>query len=375
MRSRIGYQVIVVAAGAMIALAPVLPNAGAFADSGSAVAERRAPSACTEPAGPVTLSSVAQVEGLLVGVWIRCEGPSVFGQVADGEVGMAVEANGSYYRLYQAADGSLLRADGLDQEGAWSVLDTTNVNGPGGYQVNWTPVGRGTFNTIPAFFESPPSFRLNESRGSARYERWTGVAPVAGLPPGAGNGPCGHPTGPITLSSVEQVRELLVGTWILCGDTSVLGDPADEVGLEFTADGLFYRLVHGAGGRTIRAVNEPQRSWTVTDITAMNGPGWYQVDLLIVDGGSLITRPVFLTSPPFVHFLGIPTLATADYVRGEPPSAMPATGNGAMAGQLESAALIVLLGVALRAASRAGRSERFSRVSSDRDHEGVPGLN
>lgn len=355
MRACIG-RAIVITAWALLAVAPGVTTTGVFADGGSAVAQRQV--ACTEPVGPVTLASLEQVRALVVGTWIRCEGSPLFSQFADGEVGVEVDADGRFYRLFEAADGTLLRADGLDLEGTWAGIDTTAMNGPGSYQMNWKVMGL-TMITTPTFFESPPSLRLGHATGFARYERWTGAAPVSGLPPGADR--CGHPTGPITPASEEQFRDLLIGSWTLCGDTSALGDPTGEVGLEITADGHLHRLARTADGTIIRGVGPGQEfTWTVTDTTAMNGPGSYQVDLQVAGGGTMILTAQFLGSPPFVRFIGMNAGPRADYLRGEPsPTTMPATGSYALASLLVLAGLVTLLGVAMRAVAHVGRSERI----------------
>jgi hypothetical protein len=334
------------------------------AEARSPVVQRRAQITCSEPGDPVSLSSVDQVARLAVGTWIRCEGPPVFGQVAVGDVGMEVDVDGHFYRVFDAGDGTLLRADGLDQEGTWELIDTSGVNGPGSYQMNWKALGSGTVITSVRMFESPPSLGLNESRGSARYERWTGSAPVPGLPPGVGEGRCGHPTGVVTPSSVDQTRDLLVGVWTRCGEQSVVVNPAGEVGLEITADGHFYELARSADGTTTRLVGDGQTGvWTIIDTTAMNGPGSYQLDLQIAGQGMRTGQPVFLASPPFVRFVGIDMgvgQGNADYLRGEPPTGFPRTGNGTIATLLISAVLATSLGLAMQVLSRKPRSKWVS---------------
>jgi hypothetical protein len=122
--------------------------------------------------------------------------------------------------------------------------------------------------------------------------------------------------------------------------------------------------VRNADGTTTRGVgNGQQGTWIVIDGTAMNGPGFYQVDLQVGGRGTFATRPVFFGSPTFVRFIG--TLSNADYVRPtpakEPPSVspvVPKTGSGTTV-LLTSAMLITLTGIALRAASRFGRRERI----------------
>jgi hypothetical protein len=127
---------------------------------------------------PVSLTSAAQVEALLAGSWIRCDGVSAFGS-AEGEVGFEV-AGGRLYRLYQGSGGELIRGEGADQEGAVSVIDLTSMNGPGSYQVNVDLLGGGTAMNQPVFFSEPDAVRL---RGTGDYQRWTGPPPTSVSPP------------------------------------------------------------------------------------------------------------------------------------------------------------------------------------------------
>ncbi len=380
-------RVLAIAAGLLVAVAQVAGASPALAGLGTRDAAPRVQTTCAAPGDPVPLTSVQQVSDLAVGTWIRCEGPPQFGDVGGGEVGVQVDANGRFHRLFDGGGGTLIRADGLDQEGEWTVIDTTGINGPGSYQINWSLLGSGTVITSPTFFDAPSSLRLDETAGVARYEPWTGPAPVPGLPPGVGTGECGQPADPVTLSTVAQVQDLLVGAWALCGDRSVLGDTADEVGLEFSADGRFRRLVLDAAGNRIRAVGDGNEgTWDLIDSTAINGPGSFQLDLRIMGRGTVPTFPLFLETPPFVRFVG-DGLTGADYLRAEPlpepppgppqtapppavppptappatataPSELPATGNGPLTPLLVVALLLTLLGMVVRAWSRVAGSHR-----------------
>lgn len=276
---------------------------------------------CPVPVDPVIPSSVDDMEQLVVGTWIRCGSTSILGPVLPGEVGIEIAADGRFFRVYEAADGSLVRAAGLDQEGVWTIIDTTVMNGPGSYQVNLRPVGQGTYSVLPTVLATPPALRIPVMGESVDYLGWAGPAPVPGTPAGVGGGACGQPVDPVTLTSVGQVEQLLVGAWERCGPTSVFGSVREgEVGVEFTADGRFFRLYRGAGASLVRGAGVGEEgTWTVEDTTAMNGPGFYGVSLRGLDGGGWPAQPAFLATPPFVRFVGYPA-HTSDYLRSTGPA-------------------------------------------------------
>lgn len=215
-------------------------------------------SVCSTPADQVTLTSVDQVAGLIAGTWIRCDGPPLFGDGSPGEVGVDV-VGGRFYRLYSADDGSLIRAEGVDQEGTLAILDTTSMNGPGSYQSNWKLLGQGTAIFTPSFFRTPSVMGLTGMSGASHYERWTGAAPTTGAPPGTIPSACGNRVTPIELTSVAQVQDLLVGTWTHCAGGSAIGNAEGEAGLEFTSDGRFRRLADHRWNRRARQWRRPGR--------------------------------------------------------------------------------------------------------------------
>jgi hypothetical protein len=137
---------------------------------------------CDQLKRPVSLTSVAQVEELLVGSWIRCGDESGLGPAATGEVGLEVIGD-RFYRLYEGPGGALIRAEGADQEGAVSVIDTSSQAGPGVYQVDLEILGNGTVSAHPVLFTEPEALRLWGMSGSGDYRRWSGPPPVPGDPP------------------------------------------------------------------------------------------------------------------------------------------------------------------------------------------------
>jgi hypothetical protein len=343
---------------------------------------------CADPVGRVDLASVAQTESLLVGTWIQCEGEPLPYPPGDN-VGIQFDADGTYHRVYEV-DGSLVRTEGLLEQGTWDVIDTTAMNGPGAYQLNLTTLGSGTVILHPEFFGTPTTLlRATHMVGSAAFVPWTGAPPSDGVPPGVGVRPCGLPTDPVDLTSVAHVGQLLVNTWIRCGDNSALGPVLPgEVGLEIDVDGRFYRLYDDGQGGLIRASGDDQEgTWTIVDTTQMNGPGSYQLNLTLGQG-TRIGHVLVLQQPTQFRFLGDPP---ADYqlwtgpapVTGdapsaptpipggspsppsapptsEPPHALPATGT---TGAVSAVALALLAGGIVLV--RIGRSRPSRTVRPD----------
>ncbi|HEY4240401.1 MAG TPA: hypothetical protein VGM88_11320 [Kofleriaceae bacterium] len=75
-----------------------------------------APASCaTSPANEVTSPDPTTA---LVGRWFTCDG-SPFAMGSDN--GIELVADGSFFRLYAAADGTMQREHGFDRQGTWSV--------------------------------------------------------------------------------------------------------------------------------------------------------------------------------------------------------------------------------------------------------------
>jgi hypothetical protein len=353
MHSRI--RVCISAVVAAFALTSLAALTGAEVKAGAATVVEQTPDGCTNPSDQVPLTSVEQVAALLVGTWIRCDGPPLFGDGSDGDIGLDVVGD-HFWRLSRGTDGTLIRPEGFDQEGTLTILDNSGFNGPGSYQTNWKLIGRGTAIASPSFFQSPAVMGLAGMTGLAHYARWTGAAPVPGLPPGTVRGACGGATTPITLTSVIQVQDLLVGPWTRCGLGSAIGVADGEAGLEFAADGRFRRLVRLADGTVVPGSDGQEGTWIVRDTTTMNGPGSYQVDLAVDGQGTFVTMPAFLGSPVSVRFVG--SQVQADYVRGQPadsaptapqlPIGLPPTGTDTSTILALCAAVLTMFGLTLR---------------------------
>lgn len=112
------------------------------------------------PAVSSQQGTMALVDRLL-GQWVLCGATSVFGT---NEAGLEFAADGSWYKLY-ASGGALVRGQGFDGQGTWSIVDTSAVNGTANpYQLNLN-VGGGTgfIPLFPAFATNPRKMRLDNS--------------------------------------------------------------------------------------------------------------------------------------------------------------------------------------------------------------------
>ncbi len=317
---------------------------------------------CPDRVDRVTPADVAEAEGLIVGTWIFCDEGFVFEPTSASEVGVEFTGDGRFYRVADDGAGGLLRMEGLEQQGSWAVIEGM----PGTVQLNMSLLGDGTAH-LPMEFYGTPLTQMHAPDRDVSFVPWAGAAPISGLPADVDGGPCGVPQGPVDLTSVGQVEQLLVGTWLRCDGSTPFGPPAfGEVGVVFDPDGRFARVYEGADGSLIRASGlREEGTWTVVDTTEMNGPGAYQLDLTLSGAGTLPGFPAFLQDPPFFRFVapeaGDYFASNAQPVPGIPPTPpppdapdteLPPTGTNLVLVLLALAA--VELGVVLLRFSRRG---------------------
>jgi hypothetical protein len=130
---------------------------------------------------------------------------------------------------------------------------------------------------------------------------------------------CGLPDGPHRPITDPGMRDVLPGRWLRCSGTSLFD--RREVGLEFTQDGAWYRLVATGDGRIQRRSDVGDLGkWSAEDV----GLNW-QLNL----GGLGGSIPAFVQSPLKMR-LGPPDIAaiylyapTADCTAGPAPDAGP----------------------------------------------------
>jgi hypothetical protein len=94
--------------------------------------------------------------------FLLCGTESAFGR-DQGDVGLEITSDGHFYRLYLGPTDGTERGTGFDREGTWQVIDTSDVNGPGSFQLNLDLAGVGTVITHPEFTTMPRKMRLNNN--------------------------------------------------------------------------------------------------------------------------------------------------------------------------------------------------------------------
>lgn len=295
---------IAVLGGLVLAMSGVVaprPVAGAPAEPASLPQVLQA---CPEPVDPVELTSLEQVESLLVGTWIRCDGRLLPITEPATAVGVEFAADGRFFRVYEE-DGALIRVEGLEQEGTWELLDTSFGDPPQfSSQLNLATLGSGWNFAHPKFFGTPTSLmQTTQMPGeSAAFVPWTGEPPIPGVPAGIGEGPCGLPTDPIVLDSVDEAERLLVGAWVRCSVTPAIPPlRASEVGIELAGDGRFFRLYDDGRGGLVRASGgEQEGTWTVADVGSER-PENLQVNLTMGDS-TRIGQSTLLQQPAHLRF-------------------------------------------------------------------------
>ena len=107
------------------------------------------------------------------------------------------------------------------------------------------------------------------------------------------------PSGIVSLlSSAAELRDRLLGVWFDCHDAPGLepfGGPA--AGIEFTADGRWFFLA-AESAALVRLTGFGQAgTYEILDVSGMNGPGSFQLDLNLNTGGVAIVQWAFATQP------------------------------------------------------------------------------
>lgn len=277
------------------------------------------PDPCADVGGPVEPTSPEQVEELLVGTWILCDGAPLLGDAMVGEVGLQLTADGHFHRVFATPDGGLLRTEGMDQEGEWWARSAERTPPDADvYVVELDALaGRFRWGIVDQLTPSSVTFL-----GGARYGAWTGPEPTPGIPDAFADQPCGVPTDPVVTTSTAETAELLVGTWIRCdGSSPLYGSPGGDVGLELLADGRFHLVFEDPDGRLVTGDGTGREgTWTVTD-----EPNPEALELTLL-GYATAPRSIHLFATPDFLRLQRQVSTFYDHVRwtGAPP--VPAGG-------------------------------------------------
>lgn len=243
------------------------------------------PPACSAPSDPDPIDTVTVAAALLTATWLRCAGDPPLFAVDEGEhVGLEFTTDGRFARVFLDVDGSLISAEGLQQEGRWEIQ---GVNASAA-MLSMTLMGNGTLHAETTFADSGSSLRIMGEDGVTReYARWDGETPERGLPVDADPGPCGPLTPPMAFDDVAAATNLAIGTWIRCdGPSPFAAQEGDDVGLELTSSGRFFRVYESAQG-LIRAEGVLQEGrWVINDVYTTGAPSWSTLDLGLKLSGS-----------------------------------------------------------------------------------------
>ena len=245
--------------------------------------------------GVAVFPSVDVIRAAVTGVWTLCGGSSAFGS---SESGVEFRSDATWFKLYPSPGGTLTRGTGPNDHGAW---DISGMGTPGSFGLV-APATTLSYGFNAAMTSYPRKLEL-ENNGV--YKGIYGSdAGLSCPPPPIGETPfpftkaaaCALTPQWVTPTSQDEIVGLLVGKWSLCAAPSIFGK-SDDIGLEFTADGHYYRLFPAGPGMAIRGVGlGKEGTWSF--------PGSWpttQVELVFADGGSIGFFPKLSASPRRFH--------------------------------------------------------------------------
>jgi hypothetical protein len=238
----------------------------------------------------------AAVRARLVRQWMLCGKDSLFGGA--GEAGLEIAEDGRWYLLDAQPDGAISRRLGATDSGTWELQDTSFMNGPGVFQLNFLATGR-MWASNPAFADGPHKLRLNDSMQPGTYVA-AGEPPPAAVPAveEAAAFPslaCASPGPVATIDLTEGVK----GRWLACG-ASVL--ETNEIGLDLDADGHWCKLYPGSTPGTVVRARGFDREGLRSFVSAQ------QLNLKIAGGPTALVFPVLTSEPRTMRFNGMSTL-------------------------------------------------------------------
>lgn len=241
---------------------------------------------CSAGEGTYRPSTETEFRAAMTGIWILCERPSFFGT---HEAGLEVRADGRWNKLERTPSGALARSGGWDNEGGWSTYDTSAMNGPFTYQINFHVDGGGTSYDNPSFGEGSSSSRITK----VRMHSMSGVADYVPAPEGTNLRPAPFPPAPgkgceareesYTPTTEAEFRSAMIGTWLICAKPTFFG--SDEDGLEIRSDGRWSKLYRASNHSLVRGRGAgDEGTWNTIDTSSMNGRPTYQINFNVDEG-------------------------------------------------------------------------------------------
>ena len=138
----------------------------------------------------------------------------------------------------------------------------------------------------------------------------------------------------MSLLSKQAFLARLVGKWQLCSSKSIFG--TKDAGIEFTADGHWYKLDGTLGtGFTRETGFDHQGTWTPIDRSGPGSQQPWQLDFKIDGSGTIFTGPAFAVSVPKMRLDNYAILA--DYVRVDIPAGGPTWPDSVPSGYVQRA--------------------------------------
>jgi len=213
-------------------------------------------------------SSNEALIGALAGTWILCTSTSTNTPEHDG---LVIDAGGTWKHIV-AHEGGFIEQLGFGSQGAFTVFDLTDYNGPNSRQLTFV-----RFMNDYAFSTDRGTLRLTAVEGPQRYDNTYVRSDLVVGPPQpehavgerAGLAACESREAFVHgFDSVDALRDTLSGAWTFCNG----GLRAGAAGIAFAADGSYRHL--DASGTTIATGR-----YELHDTSMMNGPGMTQVNL------------------------------------------------------------------------------------------------
>jgi hypothetical protein len=114
------------------------------------------PPECAIPASGIhnTFASAAQVERELAGVWLRCPSTEAY-PPAPQIHGFELRASHHYSVVLNDGAGHCSRGKGFGMEGTWEVVDISEQNPNGTYQLVLWIAGGGSSSMVPSIAQEP----------------------------------------------------------------------------------------------------------------------------------------------------------------------------------------------------------------------------
>lgn len=217
--------------------------------------------ACEPPSGPVDeYTSIADTEARIAGTWLLCSGG--INSPADSA---GIKLSPGKAEFLQKSGNTLVVGPGAEYQRVVTFVDATGMNGPGSYQINFqaSAGGNGYFSRTS---KDGRFLELNEGT-SAKQARYVRVPEKPA---------CAISGAPHAYTSIADVAARVKGRWEVC--SGGISSPDNARGLEI--DGATAWFLLDSTGTLARGPGwDYEREVDIIDVTLMNGPGSYQINL------------------------------------------------------------------------------------------------